>query len=100
MKRIALALFFMLLLGSEVCNAVPETAVDQIKRLIVSESCERIISSINNMLAANEILNRGDAAACLHTQRTLLLYLEVVNVQCIGKNKLMYVGPRRLQENR
>jgi hypothetical protein len=96
MKRIALALFFILLVGSEVCNAVPETAVDQIKRLIVSESCDRIISSVNNLLAANEVLNQGDAQACLATQRTLLLYLEIAKLQCSGKNRPIAI-PRRLE---
>lgn len=80
MRRVILVIFFIFLAGSGACNSSP--AKDQLEKIMVKESCERLLDNVYHMLAVNELINKDDPQACLVTRKTLILYFQMIKDKC------------------
>ena len=97
MKRIILTLFLLLCMKSE--EAIPQGPVrmgpiEQIQTMIARQGCESLILTTGHIMRVNQILNQQDPASMMLVQRTLSLYLDVVQGQCkkIGKGGLNVIA--------
>jgi hypothetical protein len=88
MKRVVVALFLLLCLRSE--EAIPQFKtgpVEQIQMMIAKQSCENLIQFTDHIMKVNRVINQQDPASMMLVNRTLTLYLDIVQGQCkkIGK---------------
>jgi hypothetical protein len=82
----------MLLMGSAVCTGAVD--IEQINRLMIAESCERLVSNVNQLMRINEAINKEDPQARMETRKTLLQYLQIIENHC-PSNRRIGVGPKR-----
>lgn len=81
-------LFLLVFMESAVLGSSgPATGMDKLRALTVTQSCDRLHSEVLHMMQVNELINKDDPQSYLSMQRTLNLYLGMIDQQCQSNQK-------------
>lgn len=72
---------------SVVSGRTTHSSIEDLRLLTVTRSCGQLQSEIFHMMQVNELINREDPQSFLSMQRTLNLYLDMINQQCSSSQK-------------
>lgn len=87
LRKVVKVLFLLIITESVVFGNM-----DKLRALTITQSCDRLHSEVIHMMQVNELINKEDPQAYLIMQRTLNLYLSMIEQQCpANKNKKMEI---------